>query len=42
MARDVETALVEAVATHGTKSPDAARSYLEGLKQAGRFQADVY
>jgi sulfite reductase (NADPH) flavoprotein alpha-component len=42
MAKDVEAALVEAVATHGTKSPDAARSYLDGLKRDGRFQADVY
>ncbi len=42
MAKDVERALVEIVATHGKISADAAVSYVNGLKKSGRYQADVY
>jgi sulfite reductase (NADPH) flavoprotein alpha-component len=42
MAKDVERALVEVVATHGGKSTDEALAYVANLKKAGRYQADVY
>jgi sulfite reductase (NADPH) flavoprotein alpha-component len=42
MARDVETALVEIVMAHGAKPAAEARAYVDGLKQSGRYQADVY
>ncbi|MFD1701800.1 sulfite reductase subunit alpha [Methylopila henanensis] len=42
MAADVEKALVDVVATHGGKSADDAKSFVAGLKKAGRYQADVY
>jgi sulfite reductase (NADPH) flavoprotein alpha-component len=42
MARDVETALVDIVAAHGARSVDEAVSFVQGLKKAGRYQADVY
>jgi sulfite reductase (NADPH) flavoprotein alpha-component len=42
MAKDVEAALVEAVATHGVRSTDEAIAFVGGLKKAGRYQADVY
>ncbi|WP_375461157.1 sulfite reductase subunit alpha [uncultured Enterovirga sp.] len=42
MAKDVETALIDVAQRHGGKSPDEAVAYLQGLKKAGRYQADVY
>lgn len=42
MAKDVEAALVEIVARHGVRSTDEAIAFLNGLKKAGRYQADVY
>ncbi|HEY9213393.1 MAG TPA: sulfite reductase subunit alpha [Ancylobacter sp.] len=42
MARDVEHALVDLVATHGARSPTEAQAYVAALKKAGRYQADVY
>ena len=42
MARDVEAAMVELAATHGGKSPEEARVFVEALKREGRYQADVY
>jgi sulfite reductase (NADPH) flavoprotein alpha-component len=42
MAKDVERALVEIVATHGKRSNEEAIAYVSALKKAGRYQADVY
>ena len=42
MAKDVEAALVEIVAQHGVRSTDEAIAFVNGLKKAGRYQADVY
>ena len=42
MAKDVEAALVEIVATHGVRSTDEAIAFVGSLKKAGRYQADVY
>ncbi len=42
MAKDVESALTDAVATHGNASADDAKAFVEALKLAGRYQADVY
>ena len=42
MAKDVEAALVEIVATHGVRSTDEAVAFVGSLKKAGRYQADVY
>ncbi|MBY0361170.1 MAG: sulfite reductase subunit alpha [Phreatobacter sp.] len=42
MAKDVEAALVDVIATHGGRSPEAAVAYVQDMKKAGRFQADVY
>lgn len=42
MAKDVELALCEIIATHGNVSQEDAKSYVDKLKQAGRYQADVY
>lgn len=42
MARDVEHALVDAIAGHGGRSTDAALAYVAALKKSGRYQADVY
>ena len=42
MAKDVETALVDVAAQHGALTPEAAVAFLQGLKKAGRYQADVY
>ncbi|HEX2134776.1 MAG TPA: sulfite reductase subunit alpha [Microvirga sp.] len=42
MAKDVEAALVEIVATHGVRTTDEAIAFVNGLKKAGRYQADVY
>ena len=42
MARDVEAALVDIVAEHGVRSADEAVAFVQALKRAGRYQADVY
>jgi sulfite reductase (NADPH) flavoprotein alpha-component len=42
MAKDVEAALIEVVARHGARSTDEAIAFVQGLKKAGRYQADVY
>jgi sulfite reductase (NADPH) flavoprotein alpha-component len=42
MAKDVEAALVDIVAAHGARSADEAVGFVQGLKRAGRYQADVY
>ncbi|MGL4728984.1 MAG: sulfite reductase subunit alpha [Bosea sp. (in: a-proteobacteria)] len=42
MAKDVEAALVDIVATHGARSIDEAIVFVQGLKKSGRYQADVY
>jgi sulfite reductase (NADPH) flavoprotein alpha-component len=42
MAKDVEAALVDAVAEHGKVSADDAKAYVTALKKVGRYQADVY
>jgi sulfite reductase (NADPH) flavoprotein alpha-component len=42
MAKDVEAALIDIVATHGARSKEEASVFLAGLKSAGRYQADVY
>ena len=42
MAKDVEGALVDAIAAHGKRSADDAKAYVAALKKAGRYQADVY
>ncbi len=42
MAKDVEAALIEIVSTHGVRSTDEAIAFVNGLKKAGRYQADVY
>ena len=42
MAKDVEAALVDVVATHGVRTTDEAIAFVQGLKRSGRYQADVY
>ncbi|CAM5775291.1 sulfite reductase [Labrys miyagiensis] len=42
MARDVERALVEIVAQWGARSTEEAAGFVNALKKAGRYQADVY
>ncbi|MFY2763375.1 assimilatory sulfite reductase (NADPH) flavoprotein subunit [Arenimonas sp. MALMAid1274] len=42
MARDVEAALLDLIATHGGHDADAARDYLATLQQQGRYARDVY
>jgi sulfite reductase (NADPH) flavoprotein alpha-component len=42
MAKDVESALVDVVAKHGARGIDEAVAFVQGLKKAGRYQADVY
>ena len=42
MAKDVEAALIEIVSTYGVRSTDEAIAFVNGLKKAGRYQADVY
>jgi sulfite reductase (NADPH) flavoprotein alpha-component len=42
MARDVEDAMVDIVAEHGVRSADEAVAFVQGLKRADRYQADVY
>jgi sulfite reductase (NADPH) flavoprotein alpha-component len=42
MAKDVDAALLQVVAKEGGKGPDEAKAYLEKLKEAKRYQRDVY
>ncbi|MFO1128074.1 MAG: sulfite reductase subunit alpha [Rhodospirillales bacterium] len=42
MAKDVETALTDIAVTHGGKSAAEAKAAVAALRQAGRYQADVY
>ncbi len=42
MARDVDAALVEIVATHGARDADAAREYVAQMGTAKRYVRDVY
>ena len=42
MAKDVEAAVVDIAAEHGGLRAAQARSFVEAMKSAGRYQADVY
>jgi sulfite reductase (NADPH) flavoprotein alpha-component len=42
MAKDVERALVDVVATFGLRSADDAAKFVSELKKSGRYQQDVY
>lgn len=42
MAKDVHQALLTIIQQHGGKSPEQAEQYLDELKQAKRYQKDVY
>lgn len=42
MAKDVEAAVVAVAAERGGLSPEAAARFVQDLKTAGRYQADVY
>jgi sulfite reductase (NADPH) flavoprotein alpha-component len=42
MAKDVERALIDIVATHGKRSPEDAARFVAELKKNDRYQADVY
>jgi sulfite reductase (NADPH) flavoprotein alpha-component len=42
MAKDVETALLDAIANGQNSTPDAAQEYLAAMKKARRYQTDVY
>ncbi|EDY81940.1 flavodoxin domain protein [Verrucomicrobiia bacterium DG1235] len=42
MAKDVDTALLQVVATHGGKSEEEATAYVEGMKKSKRYLRDVY
>jgi sulfite reductase (NADPH) flavoprotein alpha-component len=42
MAKDVQQALMDVIATHGNKSPEEAKAYLEAMRKAKRYQRDVY
>lgn len=42
MAKDVETALIDIIAEHGNKSNEEAQQYLKDLRNAKRYQKDVY
>jgi len=42
MARDVHAALVDVIAAHGGRSPEAAQAWLGELLQQGRYARDVY
>lgn len=42
MAKDVESALTDIVAEHGTLSLEDAKAYVENLRTSGRYQTDVY
>ncbi len=42
MSLDVENSLLEIIERHGNKSGEQAQAYLDQLKDAGRYQKDVY
>lgn len=42
MAKDVEAALVDVISAHGGLSAEAAVAFVQAMKKAGRYQADVY
>lgn len=42
MARDVDTALHRLVETHGGKSAEEARTYIDEMKKSKRYRKDVY
>ena len=42
MSLDVENSLLEIIRLHGNKSGELAQAYLDQLKEAGRYQKDVY
>ncbi len=42
MARDVEAALLDVIASHGGRDADGAKDYLSQLQQQGRYARDVY
>lgn len=42
MAKDVDAALHEIIATHGGMSPEAATEFVKHLKKDNRYQRDVY
>jgi sulfite reductase (NADPH) flavoprotein alpha-component len=42
MSADVETTLLKIIEEQGRKSPEAAKEYLEELKESGRYEKDVY
>ncbi len=42
MAKDVEQALIDIVATFGDRSPDAAKACIADLRKCSRYQTDVY
>ena len=42
MDEDVEQALISIVKEHGGKTEEAAREYVEKLRQERRYQKDVY
>ena len=42
MAKDVNDALLEIIASEGGKSPEEADEYVAALKKAKRYQRDVY
>jgi sulfite reductase (NADPH) flavoprotein alpha-component len=42
MAKDVELALLDAIATGANGTPDQAAEYLAAMKKQKRYQRDVY
>jgi sulfite reductase (NADPH) flavoprotein alpha-component len=42
MAKDVEQTLIKIVATHGARTEQEATAFVASLKNAGRYQTDVY
>jgi sulfite reductase (NADPH) flavoprotein alpha-component len=42
MGKDVERALLDVISSHGARSAEQATAFLAELKEAGRYQADVY
>jgi sulfite reductase (NADPH) flavoprotein alpha-component len=42
MAKDVQQALMDVISTHGGKTPEEAKAYLEVMRKAKRYQRDVY
>lgn len=42
MAKDVDKALHAIIEAHGKKTPKEAREYVKRLRQAHRYQRDIY